>query len=151
MAITPNVDFVSGAILTAAQQNQFPRGAMGQVTRTSGGTVLTTTVGDITGLSITFTAVTGRLYKATWSFSAQKTLASYTTISFATSANVQVAALDISAADAGYFSGAGTALFTASSGSVTYKMRGLTGLGTAATTASATQPSFFMIEDIGLA
>jgi hypothetical protein len=61
MAINPNTNFTSGAILTAAQQNRFPRGVMGQVTRTSNYT-LTAVETVIPTMSITFTAEAGRVY-----------------------------------------------------------------------------------------
>ena len=60
---TPNTNFVSGAVLTAAQQNNFPRGVMGYAEATVNylnfnaiGTVLTTT----------FTAVASRYYRITY-------------------------------------------------------------------------------------
>ena len=64
MATTPNTDFTSGQILTAAQQNNFPRGVMGYFISTANSAVTTTTA-DITGATATFTAVANRLYKAT--------------------------------------------------------------------------------------
>jgi len=66
MAVTPNTAFTSGQILTAAQQNAFPRGLMTDiVSSTTGGINLTTS--EVTMLtSASFTAVTGRLYKITY-------------------------------------------------------------------------------------
>ena len=60
MAINPNTDFVAGAILTAAQQNRFPRGIMTVADNT-------TTSGTITAEAIqvtapAFTAVANRYY-----------------------------------------------------------------------------------------
>jgi hypothetical protein len=55
----PNTDFSSGAVLTAAQQNRFPRGTMAVVTSQSN----TLTAGILTGLTLSFTAVANRLYK----------------------------------------------------------------------------------------
>jgi hypothetical protein len=65
MAINPNTDFSSGAILTAAQQNRFPRGVMALAT-SSTSYVLTTTLTATTGMSVTFTAVANRYYKITY-------------------------------------------------------------------------------------
>ena len=62
MAVNPNTDFTAGAVLTAAQQNRFPRGVMGDASTTSSYN-LTGTLADVPGLSFTFTAVAGRLYK----------------------------------------------------------------------------------------
>jgi hypothetical protein len=63
MAISPNVDFVSGAILTATQQNQFPRGVMQLVEATSDA-VLGAEAVTITAPS--FTAVANRYYRITY-------------------------------------------------------------------------------------
>jgi hypothetical protein len=64
MAISPNVDFVSGAILTATQQNQFPRGIMAQAKATTNVSFGGTEVVTIT--ASTFTAVANRYYKITY-------------------------------------------------------------------------------------
>ena len=64
MAINPNTDFSSGAVLTAAQQNRFPRGVMAFNTATASDTTVTAEEVQITGSS--FTAVAGRYYKVTY-------------------------------------------------------------------------------------
>jgi hypothetical protein len=61
MAINPNTDFTSGAILTAAQQNQFPRGIMQLATSTTSPANVTAT--EVVQLTATFTAVANRYYK----------------------------------------------------------------------------------------
>jgi len=65
MAINPNTDFSSGAVLTAAQQNRFPRGVMALATSTTS-YVVTTTETIATGMTVTFTAVANRYYKVTY-------------------------------------------------------------------------------------
>jgi hypothetical protein len=65
MAITPNTDFVSGAILTAQQQNNFPRGVMATASNSTNYTV-TTSVAIATGMTVTFTAVANRNYRVTY-------------------------------------------------------------------------------------
>ena len=64
MAINPNTDFTAGAILTAAQQNRFPRGVMAYDQRTTDTTGASSEVITITGSS--FTAVANRYYKITY-------------------------------------------------------------------------------------
>jgi hypothetical protein len=66
MATTPNTTFVSGAILTAAQQNNFPRGLMTAVVTSSTAYTLTTSVAVATGMTVTWTAVANRIYKVTY-------------------------------------------------------------------------------------
>ena len=62
MAITPNTDFTSGQILTAQQQNNFPRGLVALAQSTTTQNTITTEV-LATGMSVTFTAVANRNYK----------------------------------------------------------------------------------------
>jgi hypothetical protein len=63
MAITPNTTFTAGAILTAAQMNRLPWGVTGYASATANQNV--TTLTDLTGLTVTFTAVSTRIYKTT--------------------------------------------------------------------------------------
>ena len=64
MAISPNTDFTSGQILTATQQNQFPRGIMAFNTNTSSSAGITSEALQITSTS--FTAVANRYYRITY-------------------------------------------------------------------------------------
>jgi hypothetical protein len=64
MAISPNVDFTSGQILTATQQNNFPRGIMAFTTSSSPSASISTEVVTLTSTS--FTAVANRYYKITY-------------------------------------------------------------------------------------
>jgi hypothetical protein len=64
MAINPNTDFSSGAVLTAAQQNRFPRGIMGYAESTGLDTYTTSEALKLT--AVTFTAVANRYYRLTY-------------------------------------------------------------------------------------
>jgi hypothetical protein len=64
MAINPNTDFTAGQILTAAQQNRFPRGVVAFSIETGSITVNGTETVRITSTS--FTAVANRYYKITY-------------------------------------------------------------------------------------
>jgi hypothetical protein len=64
MAIAPNTTFVSGAILTAAQQNAFGFGIVALASLNSSTTVTTTEAVQLT--STTFTAIANRYYKITY-------------------------------------------------------------------------------------
>lgn len=63
MAITPNTGFTSGAVLTAAQMNRLPWGVMGYASATANQSI--TALADVTSLTVTFTAVSTRIYKTT--------------------------------------------------------------------------------------
>jgi len=65
MAINPNVTFVAGAIYTAAQANRLPFGVCASSSSTTDYT-LTTSLVIATGMTATFTAITGRLYRITY-------------------------------------------------------------------------------------
>ena len=65
MAISPNTTFVSGAVLTAAQQNSFPFGVVALATSSTAYTV-GTSVGVATGMSVSWTAIANRNYKITY-------------------------------------------------------------------------------------
>ena len=65
MAINPNTTFVSGAVYTAAQANRLPFGVCALASSTTNYT-LTTSVVIATGMTATFTAITGRLYRITY-------------------------------------------------------------------------------------
>lgn len=64
MAINPNTDFSSGAVLTAAQQNRFPRGIMALATSTTSDASVTAEEVELGAIS--FTAVANRYYKITY-------------------------------------------------------------------------------------
>jgi hypothetical protein len=63
MAINPNTDFSSGAVLTAAQQNRFPRGVMALTQNTTTDSSITA---EEVQISTSFTGVANRYYKITY-------------------------------------------------------------------------------------
>jgi hypothetical protein len=152
MAVTPNTTFVSGAILTAAQQNNFPRGVMGYAISTAN-TSLTTSDVDITGMTATFTAVANRLYKATFSCFYQQTNAlERIFITLTDGSNVaQNNTMQVTPNNNGFNSISYTFLFTASAGSTTRKMRASMGGGTATIFGAPAdgRTYSFLIEDVG--
>ena len=64
MAINPNTDFTAGAILTAAQQNRFPRGIVSQVRGTASSASVSVETVVLTAPA--FTAVANRYYRLTY-------------------------------------------------------------------------------------
>ena len=154
MAINPNTDFTSGAVLTAAQQNRFPRGVMGNVYRTAGNVAVTTTQADITGMTVTFTAVANRTYKATWTVTGLKDTASGWVGAFLTnSANTAFGSVyqtGFIVTGAGYVNLSGITFFSSlSAGSQTLKLRCQAESNGATILASGTNPCVLMIEDCG--
>jgi hypothetical protein len=131
MAVTPNTTFVSGAILTAAQQNNFPRGIMGYAISTAN-TSCGTSATDLTGMSITFTAVANRLYRATFSGFGQQSANGRNFLQFTDASNTvfDSSVIGLTGADANrYFLNTAVYLFTGT-GSITRKMRASVDSGT---------------------
>jgi hypothetical protein len=153
MAITNNTDFTSGQILTAQQQNNFPRGIMAVSKATS--TDATVTVLE-EQLSVTFTAVANRNYRVTY-FEPEVTSTSgtYTYLAlFLTSiVGTQITAGYVYApATNSFMSQTVTAVSTFTAGTVILKAAAqCVGVGTSKLGRAATQPAYFMVEDIGTA
>ena len=147
---TPNTAFTAGQVLTAAQQNNFPRGVMAFVKRTTAVTALGTAVADISGMSVTFTAQSSRLYKISWFITGQKiTSAGYTDIQLTDNANNLNSAMTSYTIAGNYWNCSGGVVLTGVSGSLTFKLRGSTELATSNPTATATVPISLIVEDIG--
>jgi hypothetical protein len=64
MAINPNTDFTAGQVLTAAEQNRFPRGIVALTTSQTNSATITTEAVTLTSTS--FTAVANRYYRITY-------------------------------------------------------------------------------------
>jgi hypothetical protein len=148
MAINPNVDFVSGAILTAAQQNRFPRGIMAYNTKTSNFT-MTTSITDV-GVSTTFTAVANRYYKYTFFCNSHDADANSLTVEVTDSSNVLKYSIRIDSDGPTQFGFIMlTYISTESAGSVTRKVRAKTSTGGGIMYADATNVMYLLVEDIG--
>lgn len=150
MAINPNTTFTAGAILTAAEMNRLPRGIMARVARTAGNITATTVPSD-TGVSVTFTAAADRHYKFTILCFAQKlTSESWTFLSLTDNSNNAQGGV-IQTAPVNEFANLSFSLVipAISAGSVTYKLRAQTGLGTATLLASGNDPLMLIVEDVG--
>ena len=148
MAINPNTDFTSGAVLTAAQQNRFPRGVMSYTTRITTSTGISTTAVQITGT--TFTAVANRNYKLTYYEPVISNTTSADVILSIKNGATQLQANVIQANAS--FANSGTcqivSTFTAGLVTLTGNLRSPTS-GTTTATRSADLVAFLLIEDIG--
>ena len=154
MAIAPNTTFVAGNIFTAAQANAFPRGVMGNVTRTAGNFTMSTSVADITGMTITWTAFANRTYKFTWTVTGYKqTAEGWAAVLLAETGNTVygiVYATPKIVGTEGYFNLSGTAYKSdLGAGTQTFKLRAQLENASGTILASGTNPCFFMVEDLG--
>lgn len=129
----------------------LPWGQLGSVYRTSGSYTVTTSIGDVTGMTVTFTAVANRLYKATWLVNVNKsTSTNYVELTFTDSANTLYAALDATISSNGYANLSGSTIMSGlSAGSKTFKLRAVTGSDTATIYGASFSPCVLLIEDVG--
>ena len=147
MAINPNTNFTTGAVFTADQANRFPRGVMAYVKRTAG-SVTFGALQDLTGMTVTFTAVTGRVYRATWLTTGQKiTSAGWTAIGCSVGA-VNLGFVYDTVGINEYWNCSASTVITGQSGSTTVKLRGESQSGTS-TLFAAGDPAILIVEDIG--
>jgi hypothetical protein len=131
--------------------NAAPRGRVGyaQVTASQGSIVGNV---DLTGLSVTWTAVAGRRYRITGeAFMSSTASGDLGNVAINTSANAQVQAGQTVMSVYGSAKITCQAILTGLSGSVTYKLRAARsgGTGTLTMDAAATYPAFILVEDIG--
>ena len=153
MAIAPNTTFVSGAILTAAQQNAFGFSTVGLTTSTTLLQTGVTTEVDITGMSVTFTAIANRNYKISAFIYA---IPSVTNACATVTIKQGATTLQTSITNLGVVStGATVNLFvvkTFTAGSTTLKLTGALASGSTGTitfNGTATLPVTLLVEDVG--
>jgi len=153
MAIAPNTTFVSGAVLTAAQQNAFGFSTVAMTKTTTMSQSVITTATDLTGATVTWTALANRNYKITFQTYATATDANAPgTVTLNNGATIlQYATVNL----VGPASGAtfnGLYIGTFSAGSVTLKLVGSLGAGGNGSVffqSVPTLPTFVLVEDIG--
>ena len=154
MAITANTDFTSGQILTAQQQNNFPRGVVAFNKRSSNTGILA--VETVTIAAITFTAVANRNYRITYyepqGIGAVGTTYSDVTIKEGTTTAGTLLTLGVNNALNGVrASSLIQGVFTFTAGAHNIVATGGPNAGTINFSAGATFPAFLMVEDLGTA
>ena len=149
----PNSAFVTaGSVLTATEFNYLPRGVIGYASATANQT-LTTTEANITGLSISFTAVSSRVYRTTVSigYAEQQTAGGYGEVKITDGSNVQKqTAVNYQLAGVGTDVVA-VVIESGLSGSIVRKARGVTSAGSFVVVGGSTRPMHIIVEDIGAA
>ena len=151
MAANPNTNFTAGQVLTAAEQNRFPRGQMVDSLIYTGGNQTITSVSavDIPNATKTFTAVSGRAYKVTTLLVARKTLNAGYAFTLINAGGTVVSEAGINGSAGDYMTFSQTAILTGLSGSVVLKMQAYNDTNATVYFAKATSPFLIVIEDIG--
>jgi hypothetical protein len=150
MAINPNVDFVSGAILTAAQQNRFPRGVMAVGNKTVVQNGITTETEIVSSGS--FTAVANRYYRITFtSYNNYKGTTGDVVwrIRETDTSGAQIAQTNRNVTGATQCGATVIGVTTFTAGAKTVIGSILVSTGNLASEPSATQPAQIIVEDIG--
>ena len=150
MAVSPNTDFTTGQVLTAAQQNNFPRGVMAYNQVTTNDTTITATE-EVQITSSAFTAVANRYYRITY-YEPQLT---HTGVSYIVArirktnlAGTELERAIVSVPSALYAFSNVVAITTFAAGS-TVVVASLESTATATATRGATFPGYIVVEDIG--
>ena len=151
---SPNTTFVSGAVYTATQANNFGFGYVGYINKTSN-YALTATNTLIPTMTITFTAVANRIYRAHFHGLVTKSTAAGETY---TSIYKTVGATTTGLAESSVYSSTSTATDTHSvtaiitglaAGSTTIFVMASYGVNGGTLTGSSSNTMSFSVEDIG--
>jgi hypothetical protein len=152
MALSPNDLFTSGQILTAQECNNFGFSTVGLAASTTLNMAGVTTVVDLTGMSVTFTAIANRNYKIsgyTYIVPTVTDVTAYFKIKQGATV-LQTCIAKVGTATVG--STVSTFVVkTFTAGSVTLKLTGELGAGSGSLTffADGTLPTTLLVEDIG--
>jgi hypothetical protein len=149
MAINPNTDFSVGAVLTAAQQNRFPRGVMALGESTTFNSSVTA---EAVQISTSFTAVADRYYKITYFEPGVASGTGYFTFRIrqgTTTAGTQLQAFYDTTGTGVDRHANGFVVKTFSAGTVQLVGTASQSAGTGAIGRAANQPAFLLVEDIG--
>ena len=150
MAVNPNTNFSTGAVLTASQQNRFPRGVMAYNEATNLDTTITTE--EIMITSSAFTAVADRYYRITYFEPNPSGGTGYFTFRIRKGTTTAGTQLQSSYQTAGFgIERTGLAVWvgTLSAGSQQVIATSAMSAGTGIVARAATYPAFLLVEDIG--
>jgi hypothetical protein len=156
-----NTTFTAGAILTAAQMNNLPWGIVaataggtsgsGYVARTAGDLTVTTSTADLTGMTVTWTAVANAIYKISFFVTGVKNTASgKVDIQVVGNAGAVIAtATQFNAVSGARFTLSGSAIIAPAAGSQIAKLNATAENNTATISAVSGTPAFLIVEMIG--
>lgn len=148
MAVRTAYDAVSGTVLTATNLDKYPGGWIGYAEVTANQTGISALT-DITSLTVTVTAGTSRrlLAEGYCRITQQTSSGVGEVYILENGTQVNRSSFTRSAGDNGMHHP--RAVRTPSSGSNTYKLAASVGSGTLDIIASATQPAFILVQDLG--
>jgi hypothetical protein len=154
MAISPNVNFTSGQILTATNANQWPRGIMAFASRTTNTGALS--VNTVTISAVSFTAVANRYYKITY-YEPQSlpggasTFAQMDIVNGTTTAGTPLQSCSVPQISGARAGATCTYVGTFTAGTINICATGSPNGGTVNFISQSNNFAFLMVEDLGLA
>jgi hypothetical protein len=149
--MTVNSTFTSGAVLTASQMNNLPFGYAGYVSNTSM-SLNVTSMTDLTSLSVTFTAVAGRVYRVDgWCLLKSTVIADGANLLIRNGSNTilgqGIVHMEVNNQD--YTAQVSTIITASGSTTVKLSAQRQTGTGTITASAGATFPAQIVVTDLG--
>jgi hypothetical protein len=151
MAITPNTTFTAGAVLTAAQMNRLPWGVVGVASKTASQTGITAAT-DVTGLSVTWTADSSRIYMISLhALLLKETNNGLVWLRVTNASNVQSGSFLQTIPATEYAQGNLTIYETGLSGSQTRKVRAEASAASVTVDCASDTPAILIVQDIGQA
>lgn len=151
----PGTKTFTNAVLTAADMNAYGRGGLVMAHASKTANENFTVLADVTGLSVTFTAIAGRLYRVEAIAQFTSTVANDACSLYLTDGanNTLQTSNAVGLPTANSLQAYCLLLASPGAGSVTYKARvqRTTGTGTVTLVAAATYPAYISVVDIGVA
>lgn len=141
----------TGALVTAANWNTIPAGVLGYAQTTTSQGSITSTV-DLTGLSVTVTAIASRRIRVSGFVSIGADAADNTIRVGIWQLTNELNSSDVNSSVANVRYGTHVSVVvTPSAGSVTYRIRAgrVSGAGSVGTGSSTIRPSYILVEDLG--
>jgi hypothetical protein len=127
----------------------LPWGRVASASTTTNTTSIGSSYTDLTGLSVTWTAVTNRRYKVTGYTDLSSTSAGLNNVRITDGSNNKTAETQFTMDANALSTHNPIEVFTGTSGSVTRKLRARVGAGTGGTQANVYGPHLILVEDIG--
>lgn len=144
--------FTALDVLASADMNLLPGGQVGYAQITTSQLLITSVV-DLAGLTVTWSADSSRMYRTSWYFAASSSVANdVASVRCTNSANTQIGITTTGLLSTTYnYVYTGSVIETGLSGSTTRKLRALRtdGTGNIAINANTDAPCYIVVDDLG--
>jgi hypothetical protein len=142
--------FNPGDVLTATDMNLLPAGRVASITKVANQAGFGGSPADISGLSVTITALSGRKYKITGQTTVSQGASAANAVLYLLANGSQIAIASTQVVATYGRTVTVIAEHTPGAGSVTYKLQCACDAGTVNVSAATSAPSLLLVEDIGV-